>query len=168
MRDRTSQAQSKLEYARLAYGSGGSAPGVIEMRELQRLGNNLFEGAKQELIWKTETNGLGKPAARVLLNLLLLAVDAIPRGGSVTIEVTNSAGGTRLRFISVGRRARIEESVQRALAGQEPEAGFDGRSIQPYYAGLIAREAEGRVDCHAEEERAEFSALIPPMEGMIG
>lgn len=162
------QAQSKLEYARLAYGAGGSAPGVIDMREIQRLAGNLYKEAKQELIWKTEANGLGKPAARVLLNLLMLAVDSIPRGGQVTIDVTSNGGGTRIRLISQGKKARIEESVKSALAGKAPEDGFDGRSILPYYAGLIAREVDGRVDTHVEEERTEFSALIPPMEGMIG
>lgn len=154
------QARAKLEYCRLAFGAGGSAPANIDINELQRLANEMFADHKPDLVWKTQASGLDKPAARILLNLIWLAVDSVPRGGTVTIEATASDGGSRIKIVSAGPRVRLDLSYVEAMAGRAPEEGFDGRSIQPYYAGLIARENGGRVDAEAEEERAVFTALI--------
>lgn len=162
VRESSRQAQAKLEFARLAFGAGGSAPGILDTRELQRLTEAMFSASKPEIVWKVEAIGLEKAASRLLLNLSILGVDAVPRGGTVTIEATEAAGGARIRIVSEGPRARLEESYARALEGSEPENGYDGRSIQPYYAGLIARMAGGRVSAHADEGRVEFVALVQP------
>jgi len=157
------QAQAKLEYSRLAFGAGGSSPSLVDMREIQRLADSMFAESKPDLVWKTDAAGLEKPAARVLLNLVHLAVDSVPRGGVVTIEASAPAsGGARLRLISEGPKARFSEDYACALAGKRPEDGYDGRSIQPYYAGLLAREAGGRADVRVEEGRVELTALTAP------
>ncbi|PWE16787.1 hypothetical protein DDZ18_11360 [Marinicauda salina] len=163
MRTGARQAQAKLEYARLAFGAAGSKPGVIEMAEIRRLADAMFGDHKPELVWKDEADGLDKPAARVLLNLIWLGVDAAPRGGTVTIEAkTQSDGGARLRLVAAGPKVRLDPAYGEALEGRAPENGYDGRSIQPYYAGLIAREFGGRASAHADEERVEFTALLAP------
>ncbi|MDG1418031.1 MAG: histidine phosphotransferase family protein [Maricaulis sp.] len=160
VRESARQSQAKLEFSRIAFGAAGSAPGILDTRELQRLVEGMFSASKPDIVWKVEAAGLEKSAARLLLNLSMLAVDSVPRGGTVTIEATESGGSSRLRLVSEGRRARLEEAVIRALDGLKPENGFDGRSIQPYYAGLIARSAGGRVSAHADEERIEIVALV--------
>ena len=157
------QAQAKLEFMRLAVGAGGSAPSRVDMGQIQSLAGAMFSEHKPELVWKTEAASLDKPAARVLLNLIWLAVDAVPRGGTVTIEASAPEGGVvRLRIVSAGPRARLDPAYAAALAGEAPESGFDARSIQPFYAGLIARENGGRAEARAEDERVEFVALIAP------
>jgi histidine phosphotransferase ChpT len=164
VRESARQAQAKLEFARLAYGAGGSAPGILDARELRRLTEAMFSSVKPEIVWKVETIGLEKAAARLLLNLAILGVEAAPRGGTVTVEATDAAGGARIRIVAEGPRARLDAAAALALEGQEPETGYDGRSIQPYYAGLIARNSGGRVSAHAEDERVEFVALVAPPE----
>lgn len=160
VRESSRQAQAKLEFARLAFGAGGSAPGVLDTRELQRLTEAMFSAVKPEIVWKVETIGLEKAASRLLLNLCILGVDAVPRGGSVTIEATDTGGVARIRIVSEGPRARLEDTYAMALDGTAPEGGFDGRSIQPYYAGLIARTSGGRVSARVDGERVEFVALV--------
>lgn len=160
VRESSRQAQAKLEFARLAFGAGGSAPATLDTRELQRLTEAMFSASKPDIVWKVEAIGLEKAPSRLLLNLCIMGVDAAPRGGTVTVEATETGGNARLRVVSEGRRARIEEAAAIALDGGIPENGLDGRSIQPYYAGVIARNAGGRVSARADEERVEFVALI--------
>lgn len=160
VRESSRQAQAKLEFARLAFGAGGSAPATLDTRELQRLTEAMFSASKPDIVWKVEAIGLEKAPSRLLLNLCIMGVDAAPRGGTVTVEATETGGNARLRVVSEGRRARIEEAAAIALDGRIPENGLDGRSIQPYYAGVIARNAGGRVSARADEERVEFVALI--------
>lgn len=157
------QARAKLEYCRLAFGAGGSKPAIIDMAEIKRLAEAMFQDARPDIVWKTEAAGVEKPAARVLMNLVWLAVDCLPRGGTVTIEVAAGEGGARLKIVSTGPKVRLDESYVVAMSGRAPQDGFDGRSIQPYYAGLIARENGGRADAQAEDDRALFTALIAPM-----
>jgi histidine phosphotransferase ChpT len=163
LRTGANQARAKLEFCRLAFGAGGSKPAVIDMSEIRRLADEMFKDSRPDLIWKTEATGLEKPAARVLMNLIWLAVDALPRGGTVTIEAVAGEGGARLSLVSEGKKVRLEDAYIKAMAGERPEDGFDGRSVQPYYTGLIAREHGGRADVRVEEERAVLSALIAPM-----
>ncbi|GGE45191.1 histidine phosphotransferase [Marinicauda pacifica] len=163
LRTGANQARAKLEFCRLAFGAGGSKPAVIDMSEIRRLADEMFKDSRPDLVWKTEATGLEKPAARVLMNLIWLAVDALPRGGTVTIEAVAGEGGARLSLVSEGKKVRLEDAYIKAMAGERPEDGFDGRSVQPYYTGLIAREHGGRADVRVEEERAVLSALIAPM-----
>lgn len=164
VKESAKQAQAKLEFSRLAFGAGGSAPGILDTRELQRLTEGMFATVKPDIVWKVESPGLEKAAARLLLNMAVLGVEAAPRGGTVTVEGVDAAGGARLQVVSEGRRAKLEDSVVKALAGDEPEDGFDGRSVQPYYAGVIARGAAGRITARIEGERVEFVALVAPPE----
>lgn len=167
IRTAADQAHAKLEFVRLAFGAGGSRPGIIEMSEMHKLANAMFASAKPDLVWKTKEGGLSKPAARVLLNLIWMAVDNVPRGGTVTIEAHGDGQGARLRIVAAGPRARIDPAYIDALAGRAGEDGYDGRSIQPYYAGLIARENGGRVEARVEEERIEYAALIAPESSAV-
>ncbi len=160
VRESAKQAQAKLEFARLAFGAGGSAPGMIDCVELKRLATGLFNTVKPDLVWKVASPSLEKSAARLLLNLCILGIEAAPRGGTVTVEATESGGGARIHVLAEGLKAKIDPKHSAALEGAKPEDGFDGRSIQPYYAGLIARSTGGRVTASSAEDRVEFVALV--------
>ncbi|VAV92942.1 Signal transduction histidine kinase [hydrothermal vent metagenome] len=150
------QAAAKLEFSRLAFGAGTSAPGQVATRELKRLIDGMFSNAKADIIWRVSAPSLSKPAARVLLNLVMLGVAAAPRGGEVSVEAASAA---RIRVHVHGDRARLFPIIADALEGIEPKDGFDGRSIQPYYAGLIARSLGGRAEARANGENIEFICL---------
>lgn len=155
------QANAKLQFLRLAFGAGGSAPGIVSVAELQKLTMGVYGDAKASLSWQLSVEGLDKPSARLLLNLVMLAVQAVPRGGDVVITGTTQGGMTRLSLVSTGPKARLADAVSKALSGKAPDDGWDGRTVQPFYAGMIAREAKGRVEARADGERIEFVALVP-------
>ncbi|WBQ09974.1 histidine phosphotransferase family protein [Hyphomonadaceae bacterium ML37] len=163
LRSGVRQLAAKIEYARVCFGAGGTRGGEMSLTQLQTLSTPMFSEARAELAWKSTDGVIDKTAARILLNLIWLAVDALPRGGTVTVEAHASAGGgARLRVVSAGPRLRLDPSYVVALRGERPEDGFDGRSVQPYYAGLLARESGGRAEASVSEERIEFSALTGP------
>ena len=148
------RAAAKLKFLRLAFGAGGSAPGVIGADEIRSLISDMFEDAKAELIYEFHDDGIEKARARILLNLTMLGVQAVPRGGEVRIATTGSA----ITLTSSGPRAKLDETVERALKGRSPDHGFDGRSIQPFYTSMMVREAGGQMSAQAEDERVTFAA----------
>jgi len=155
------QASAKLQFLRLAFGAGGSAPGVIGLDELKKLTLGVFGDAKANISWAVDAEGLDKPASRILLNLVMLAVMAVPRGGDIVISGGVEGGETQLKFVCTGFKARLADSVVKTLAGAAPEDGFDGRNVQPFYTGMIAREAGGSVNASIDEEIVTFSAVLP-------
>ena len=152
------QASAKLQFLRLAFGAGGSAPGIIASAELERLARDVYDGGKVVIDWQVNAEGLNKPAARILLNLVMLAMQAIPRGGTMTVKADDS---THINLESTGPKARLVDMVSKTLAGQAPEDGFDGRSVQPFYTGMIARETGGKIDARIEGETVIFTAHLP-------
>jgi len=155
------QAGAKLRFLRLAFGAGGSAPGIIGMDELKTLISDMYEGGKASISWGNSVDGVEKNTARLLLNLTMLAVQAVPRGGAVKIMATEANGATTLSLAATGPKSRLDANVEKTLAGKAPEDGFDGRTIQPFYAGMIARELKGSVTTLVDGETVNFTAHIP-------
>ncbi len=158
------QAGAKLRFLRLAFGSGGSAPGIVGVGELKTLIEDMYEGGKASISWADSLDGIEKNTARLLLNLTMLAVQAIPRGGDLVISATEASGATTLQLAATGPKSRLDANVEKTLAGKAPEDGFDGRTIQPFYAGMIARELKGSVTALVDGKTVNFTAHIPSVE----
>lgn len=155
------QASAKLQFLRLAFGAGGSAPGILSCDELKKLSLDVFDGGKVGINWNVEADGLDKPAGRILLNLVMLGMQVIPRGGTMNIEATANDTETNINLVCTGMKARLEPNIVKTLAGGAPEDGFDGRNVQPFYTGMIARESNGLVTASIEDETVTLSAVIP-------
>ncbi len=150
------QASAKLEFSRLAFGAGTSAPGLVETRELERLVMGAFASARSEIVWRVSATHLSKASARLLLNMVILGIESALRGGQVHIEAASAA---RMRVSSRGGMNKLLPTVTSALQGVPMENGYDGRSIQPFYTGLIARSLGGRADACLLDDGVEFIAL---------
>ena len=168
LRTGAKQIRAKLEYARVCFGAAGSRGGEVSLSEIKSLAEPMFEDSRPDLVWPSDGGAISKTAARVLLNLIWIGVDSLPRGGDVIIEASASSdGGARLRVAAKGMRLRLDEAYQKAIRGERPEDGYDGRSVQPYYAGLIARESGGRAEARLDGDRVELAALIGPEGSQI-
>lgn len=161
IRNSSKQAAAKLKFLRLAFGAGGSAPGIIAVAELKQLTTDMFATGKADIIWDMKSDGLEKNQSRILLNLIMLGVQSVPRGGTVMVRHDNTAGST-ITVAATGRKARLDEAVSRALAGKAPAEGFDGRSIQPLYTSLMVRDENGTVEASVDGEVVTITAQFPP------
>ena len=155
------QASAKLQYLRLAFGAGGSAPGVIGLDQVRELVEGLYGDGKVSVTIHDDLGELSKDSVRLLLNMVMMAVGAVPRGG--TVEAHRSEDGARqiLELVSTGPKARLADDVAKPLRGGMPESGFDGRSIQPFYASLLAREMGGKLTADVDGETVRFRADLP-------
>lgn len=154
IRNASRQANAKLNFLRDAFGAAGSSPGIYPLEDIQKKTMDMYADSKATLKWQLSVDGIEKSKARLLMNMIMIAVNAIPRGGEVLI----SGDDTELKLVSTGRRAGLKPELEKALSGKTPEDGFDGRSIQPFYTGMIARELGGTVTHTSEEDSVTLTA----------
>lgn len=155
------QASHKLQYLRLAFGASGSSPGIIATEELKRLVHGMYGDGKIDIVWNEQVGGLEKTRARLVLNLVMLAVQSIPRGGQLMITVKKEGEHEHITLRSEGPKSRLNPAIKSTLAGGAPEDGFDGRTIQPFFTGMIIRELKGTLSTHVDEDAVTFNVDIP-------
>ena len=131
-------ARAKLEFARLAYGASSTAGVDLDTRECERVARLLFEIEKADLDWQVPLILLPKYKAKLMMNMMLIASGAVPRGGVVTVKVEGPAGSERIDVKAKGPRTLIPSGSEGLVAGT-PAEPVDARGIQPFYTGLLAR-----------------------------
>ncbi|HVX80855.1 MAG TPA: histidine phosphotransferase family protein [Devosiaceae bacterium] len=156
------QARAKLEFARLAYGASSTAGTELDTRECERVARLFFEIEKAELDWQVPLILLPKHKAKLLMNMLLIGVGAVPRGGYVRVEVEGPAGEERFRISAKGPKTLIPSGAESLVSGN-PAEGVDARGIQPFYTGLLARMTNMSAQIGLEGDEFVFTATpIPP------
>lgn len=156
IRTSAGQAGVKLEFMRATFGAGTIGVGEADLGELSLLAQRFFATQKPELVWSLALSTVPRAAARLLMNLLLVGLDCLPRGGVLEVSGGQEGGRLTLSVCASGTRATLKPAVRAALAGQLPEGGFDGRSIQPYLAYLTASGCRAELAARESEERVEI------------
>ncbi|MGH6960481.1 MAG: histidine phosphotransferase family protein, partial [Dongiaceae bacterium] len=110
------RASALLEFFRMAYGAAGS-DASLRWDAARGLAAGLLNGSKIALVWPPMPTGLELPpgAAKLLLNLVLLATDTLPRGGEIAIGVDPAGNRLTLSVTASGRDARVTEEMGAAL-----------------------------------------------------
>ncbi len=155
-------ARAKLEFARLAYGASSTAGTDFDTRECERVARLLFEIEKAELDWQVTPMLLPKHKAKLLMNMLLIAAMAVPRGGVVKVEVIGSPGSEMFRLTATSdpekRQKTLMPSGAEGLLSGRPEEGVDARGIQPFYTGILARMTDMELSIGVNDDVFTFTA----------
>src|SRR5215204_1914348 len=164
------QASARLQFARLAFGAAGSAGASIDLGEAEQVARGMFQDDKVTLTWSAPRALLPKNKVRLLLNLLVTAMNAIPRGGAIEVVVTGVAGMSDAPTVTFtlrakGLNARIPPHAEALFAGA-PEGGtVDAHGVQTYYAGLVARAAGMRVSLSIDRNEVTIWATSDANQG---
>jgi len=134
------QASARLQAFRLAYGAGG-ADSNLKPEDIHKAFETLVGiDAKITQEWDpyapigNETRPAG--FCKMLACGLLLALDALPKGG--TISVTEGPDGDTL-IRAEGANARLKDNTLAALSLTIDSQDLDPKTIHFYTTGLIAR-----------------------------
>jgi histidine phosphotransferase ChpT len=132
-------ASAKLQYCRIAFGAAGSAGAQIDLGDAETIARGFLEDDKTTLAWNLPRALLAKNRVKLLLNMLLIAGQTIPRGGKITVEAIGSGDATGFKVRAAGTNAKIPPGVPPLLSGDGGAEALDAHRIQPFYAGLLAR-----------------------------
>jgi histidine phosphotransferase ChpT len=143
-------ASARLQFCRLAFGAAGSAGAQIDLDNAHGMARAFIEDEKTRLAWNLPPTLLPKNRAKLLLNMLIIASQTIPRGGTITADPIGEGESTGFRLTASGLNARIPHSVPALLEGSSENGSLDAHAIQPFYAGLLARACGLRVELKAD------------------
>ncbi len=151
-------ASAKLQFCRLAFGAAGSAGASIDTGDAESVTRGLLGNDKVKLDWRAPRILMPKNKVKLILNLCLIAAGTIPRGGTMTVDVAGAGDQARILIHCKGNYSRVAAGIQSLLNG-EPENGMiDAHAIQPYFAGLVAREVGMTVTILSDENGITIAA----------
>lgn len=151
-------ASARLQFARIAFGAAGSAGMQIDTGDAESVAQAFFANEKPELEWKGTRALLPKNKVKLLLNLLMIANVAIPRGGKLAVELHDVDTAPRFTLTANGPMVRVPARFLELHSGVKPEEPIDAHSVQPYYTLLLAREAGMKISIHASAEEIVLTA----------
>src|SRR5450432_1211141 len=143
-------ASGRLQFCRLAFGAAGSSAAQIDLGDAEGMVRGFLDDDKTKLTWHLPRVLLPKNRVKLLLNMLIIASQTIPRGGMLTVDPTGEGEGMSFRITATGLNARIPQAMASLLEGRPESGTVDAHAIQPFYTGLLARACGMGVTLAAE------------------
>jgi histidine phosphotransferase ChpT len=157
-------ASARLQFCRIAFGAAGSLTAQVDTGDAEQVARGFIEDDKVKLVWNLPRALLPKNRVKLLLNMLVVGGQAIPRGGTLTLDPVGSGETTTFRVTAAGLNARVPPAVPGLLAGGSPGETIDAHAIQPYYTGLLARACGLAATIEAQGDAIVVAAAEPPRE----
>ncbi len=158
---RTSAA--KLKFFRLAFGSAGGYGDAVPPEEARQAIEGMFASSGRVKVgWLVPNEAINKRAVKVLLNLALIAGDALVRGGQLDIGVELRPDAVELAVRGQGQKIVLDEELRAALSGQLRDNAVTSRSAAAWMTRQLVERAGGEMMLSAPGEPAlVFGAVLP-------
>lgn len=134
------QAANALQFYRMAYGKAGSQVGS-DLSELADLAVKRFESSKVNLDWRDRAlpEKADPDLGKVLLNVIALASECLPRGGNVVVEIDTEEDRALARVTAEGTNCAIREESADALADEVEVENLTPRNVHGYFTRHLVR-----------------------------
>jgi histidine phosphotransferase ChpT len=131
-------ASARLQFCRLAFGAAGSSGAQIDLGDAQAVARGHLEDGKTTVTWNLPRVLLPKNRVKLLLNMMVIAQQTIPRGGVLTVDPIGQGDALGFRVAANGLNARMPQNIADLLSSGHL-AGVDAHAVQPYYTRLLAQ-----------------------------
>lgn len=160
---------NKLKFFRLAFGAAGGFGDRVAVEEAQELiGALAADKGRIEVEWALADANLAKPAVKVLLNFAQIAVDALVRGGTLTVGAERRNGACEIVVRASGPKVAFDETLGHALEGTLNPGELSSRTAAAHMIHLLAQECGGGLQYMRDEDSLVLGAVLPEGEGLIG
>ena len=153
---------NKLKFFRLAFGAAGGFGEAVDTREAKAAIEGLFRPESRiQLGWMVAETALPKTAIKVLLNLALIAGDALVRGGRLDV----GAEGGEIVVRAEGPRLVLDTELRTALLGETAAAALTPRAAAAWLVHSLVTEAGGQVMVDQPEPGVLLFGANLPIDG---
>ena len=150
-------ASARLQFCRLAFRAAGSSGAQIDLGDAQNMSRGHIEDGKTTIAWNLPRLLLPKNRVKLLLNMMVIAQQTIPRGGTLTVDPVGEGETMSFRVTATGLNARLPQNIADLLAAA-PASGVDAHAVQPHYTRLLADACGLKVGLRMEGEAVVVTA----------
>ena len=144
------RAAMRLQFYRFAYGAGGLGGGAPDAKSLVA---GILEGGKVRCDWPAEFDVLAAPWQKLTCNLMLLASEILPRGGTVTL----TRAGNGVAAAAAGEAVNLTAELKAALAPAAEVAALTARTVHAYFTARYAENVGARLSLSEADKGATFT-----------
>ena len=158
-------ALKRIAFFRVAYGIAGHDEGQ-SIQEVRVLAQGFLAGGKVALDWPAKADdvavGLPRSGLKLVLALIALGAESLPRGGKVAAAVVAPSGG---RLTATGAGARLEATAGAVLSGFAGGATPDPAILEPKsvgaaYAGRLAQSIGAEITVDSGADRVSYGLRL--------
>jgi histidine phosphotransferase ChpT len=150
----------KLKFVRLAFGAAGGFGEMVPVAEPRALVDALA-GGRITVNWALAGDALPKPAVKTLLNLSMIGIEALVRGGTLDIGAELRSGASEIVIRAAGPRIAFDPTVGQALDGTLPAEQLSSRTAPAAMLHQLAAHHGGGVQYALSEEALVMGAVLP-------
>lgn len=161
----------KLRFFRLAFGAAGGFGEMVPLDEPRALIDALVgNNGRIQANWALAGDSLPKPAVKTLLNLALIGIEALVRGGTLDIAAElrsagNDASGAKpsseIVIRASGARVVFDRNIGLALEGHLPAEELSSRTAPAAMLRQLVDSLGGTLQYHAAPEALVMGAMLP-------
>ena len=161
----------KLRFFRLAFGAAGGFGEMVPIAEPRALIDALVgNNGRIQANWALGGDSLPKPAVKTLLNLGLIGIEALVRGGTLDIAAElrtakNDVGGAKptseIVIRASGARVVFDRTIGLALEGALPAEELSSRTAPAAMLRQLVDNLGGTLQYHATPDALVMGAMLP-------
>ena len=157
---------NKLKFFRLAFGAAGGFGDEIDTREAKAALEGLYSADKRtELGWMVADDKLSKGAIKLLLNLAMIAGDALVRGGRLDVGVERRGGALEMVIRAEGPRILLDPKLRETIATGQSGGEVEPRAAGAWLAHSLAAEGGGTIQLSDPGAEALVIGVTLPRQG---
>ncbi|HVJ44410.1 MAG TPA: histidine phosphotransferase family protein [Dongiaceae bacterium] len=144
------RASILLQIFRSLFGNAGNQAG-FGPKEVRQLALEFLQNGKVTLDPEFAVQGvLPEGFGKLLLAAIIVAAEALPRGGTVTVSLPLTPGETAFSVVGVGGQVAFSEENVKALQLTLLAPDLTAHSSLPYFTGLLAKRAG--IQCQIDQK----------------
>ncbi len=152
----------KLKFFRLAFGAAGGYGDMVPVDEPRGAIDALVRNnGRIEVTWQIGSNELPKPAVKVLLNLALIGIEALVRGGTLEIGAELRGTTSEIAVRATGARIAFNQDVGRALDGSMSEDELSSHTAPAAMIRALAASLGGGIQFALTDDALVLGAVLP-------
>ncbi len=152
----------KLKFFRLAFGAAGGFGEMVAVDEPRSLVDALIgNNGRITANWALGAPELPKAAVKVLLNLSMIAIDALVRGGTLDIGAELREGAAEIVIRAAGPKIAFDPVIGRALDGSLAAGELSSRTAPAFMLQQLANSAGGGLQFSLNDEALVMGAVLP-------
>ena len=155
-------AADRLKFFRLAFGAAGGFGAEVDPNDARLVIEPMVTSSGRTVLdWAVPAQMMPKRAVKILLNLVLLANDALVRGGTLSVGAEARAGEQEIVIRASGPKLLMEPAIREALTGQLAPAALEPRTAAAWMAHALAVQDGGMLQlAEPDAEHLVIGALI--------